>query len=462
MFYDEVEIEIKAGDGGHGLASFRREKYVSHGGPNGGSGGQGGAVLLRAVSNMNTLSEFRYKKRFEASSGGAGGPKNQHGAQADDLILEVPVGTIVRRKLWPRYHPFNRQGWKKIDFDWLADLSKPHQQQLLAAGGRGGMGNALLATSNYKAPPFAQLGEPGQIALVQLELKLLADVGLVGFPNAGKSTLISVISQAKPKIANYPFTTTVPQLGVVEFEENSLVVADIPGLIEGAHQKKGLGHKFLRHIERTSLLWHVVDVFDYGQEMDDIESLVSIILKKIKTIEHEMAAFDQKLATKKKLVVFNKIDLLEPDILKQLQQNKKLLQAISKISSLPPFFISAAQKQGLGELLYATKDLWANQQDSQTPPLENQNSPVDTVGKIWRPTSKTNDDFEVRHLQENRWQVIGNQVERIIVTTPLNHPEALRWLYDRLQRIGVHDRLIKAGVQEGDIVVIAGRELEWQ
>lgn len=317
-FIDEVSIKVKAGDGGNGAVSFHREKYVPKGGPDGGNGGRGGNVIIRADRQLNTLLDFTYRQHFSATSGEHGRGKGQDGASGKDLVIRVPQGCVVRA-----------QGKRRK----LADLTADGQEFIVAEGGRGGRGNRTFATPTNQAPRFSQPGTPGEEKELVLELKLLADVGLVGFPNAGKSTLISVISAAKPKIADYPFTTLSPNLGMVRYKEGkSFVVADIPGIIEGAHEGKGLGIQFLRHIERTRVLAVLV------------ESISDDHVRDVQTLIHELKSYSEKLARKKKIVVITKSDLLDKEGLATL----KKLKFGRGVQAYP---ISAVAGRGLGELL---------------------------------------------------------------------------------------------------------------
>lgn len=322
QFIDYVKIYVKAGDGGRGCISFRREKFVPHGGPDGGDGGRGGHVILRATNRMNTLLDFKYKKQYRAKRGQHGMGKNMHGKDGDDLIIPVPIGTVVKDALTNEI---------------LSDLIEENQQIIIARGGKGGSGNAHFATPVRQTPRYAQPGEKGEERWLILELKLLADVGLIGMPNAGKSTLLSVISSAKPKIADYPFTTLSPVLGVVKYGEyKSFVVADIPGLIEGAHQGAGLGFQFLRHIERTSLLAHLIDVSDYSND-DPVESFIKI--------NRELELYSTDLVKKPQVVVGTKIDIAgkkeKMESLKKFCEGKKLSY----------FFISAITGAGIKPLI---------------------------------------------------------------------------------------------------------------
>ncbi len=321
MFVDDVKIHVKAGRGGNGVCSFRREKYVPRGGPDGGDGGNGGHVVMVATRRLTTLLDLRYQQRYEAKDGGPGGGSRSHGKTAEDVVVRVPLGTIVKD---------DQTG------EILADLTVEGQSHIVARGGRGGRGNSHFATPTVQVPTRADPGGPGEERWLHLELKLLADVGLVGFPNAGKSTLIAAISAARPKIADYPFTTLVPNLGVVSYgEESSFVVADIPGLIEGAHEGKGLGTQFLRHIERTSFLLHLVDISEWAD--DPVTSF--------ETLRHELAAYDDTLKARPFAVVGTKLDLKGNG--KRLEE----LKAFCKKKRLKFFAISSATREGLDTLV---------------------------------------------------------------------------------------------------------------
>lgn len=321
-FIDEVKTVVQAGGGGNGCVSFRREKYVPKGGPDGGDGGKGGDVYFQATERKQTLLDFRYRHLFRAPSGKHGRGKKQHGKSGEDLILEVPVGTLVRD---PSTH------------EVLGDLKHPGQCWLAAQGGRGGRGNAHFVSSTRQVPRFAEDGQPGEVREVLLELKLLADVGLVGFPNAGKSTLIAAVSAARPKIADYPFTTLVPHLGVVQYKEAPpFVIADIPGLIEGAHEGAGLGHRFLRHIERTRVLVHLIDVSLLPP--DDL-------LHPYHSLEHELTRYSEAMAHKRRIIALNKIDLLDdPELLESIAEKYRE-------TGHPVVLLSALRRRGTDDLL---------------------------------------------------------------------------------------------------------------
>jgi GTP-binding protein len=321
-FVDEVKVRIRSGDGGNGCVSFRREKYVPRGGPDGGDGGKGGDVVFRVSERKQTLLDFRYRHLFQAPSGKAGRGQNRNGRSGEDLVLDVPAGTLVK---------------DAATGEILADLSEHDQQWSAARGGMGGKGNAHFVSSTRQVPRFAQEGQEGEERELILELKLLADVGLVGFPNAGKSTLIGAVSSARPKIADYPFTTLVPNLGVVRYADGpSFVIADIPGLIEGAHQGTGLGDRFLKHIERTRILVHLIDVTRISSED---------ILRPYLQIEHELVSYSDKLESKKRVVVLNKVDLIE---------DRDMLQSFAesyRATGYPVVLISALHRRNLTELL---------------------------------------------------------------------------------------------------------------
>ncbi len=324
MFLDRAEILVKAGDGGDGCTAFRREKYVPFGGPSGGDGGRGGHVYMEAVLGMNSLIHFKYNPEYKAQRGGHGEGNNRHGRDGEDLVIRVPVGTLV---------------YDQETGELIHDFSVPGERILIARGGRGGRGNARFATPTRRAPRFHERGKPGQSRRLRLELKLLADVGLVGFPNAGKSTLLSRISAARPKIAEYPFTTLEPVLGVVYLDDfRSFVVADIPGLIEGAHRGAGLGHEFLRHIERTRVLLHLIDVSPWAEH----EPVASYTI-----MNRELEAYDAKLLEKPQIVVATKMDIAAED-------RARALESFCRARGLEYVAISAVTGQGIAELLERT------------------------------------------------------------------------------------------------------------
>lgn len=415
MFYDTARIYLKAGDGGNGVVSFRREKFVPEGGPDGGDGGRGGNIAFIVDEGLRTLVDFKYKRHYKAERGQHGQGKNKHGRSGQDLILRVPPGTLIR------------------DADTgeiLADLTIPGQKIIVARGGRGGRGNARFLSNKQRAPKIAEKGEPGEERWLQLELKLLADVGLLGFPNAGKSTLISRISAAKPKIADYPFTTLTPNLGVVSVEEGkSFVVADVPGLIEGAHQGVGLGHDFLRHLERTRVLIHVIDLSSLEQEP----------AMAFRIINRELQLYSPELSKKPQVVAANKIDI--PQAKEKLEP---LIKALGP--EIPVFPISAVTGEGVKELLYHVQAML-----DEIGPVE----PEPVPETVWKETryDPEEETFTVSR-EDGIFIVKGSQVERQVAMTDLNNEEAVRRLARILRKMGVDDALREAGARDGDEVRI--------
>ncbi len=417
MFFDEAKIYVKGGDGGNGVVAFRREKFVPRGGPSGGHGGKGGDVILQVDPQLNTLVHFKSQIHFKAERGQHGGGKNMTGASGQDLIVPVPPGTVAR-------HAETGQ--------LLADLTKPGQQAIVARGGKGGRGNSAFKSSTNQAPRIAERGLPGEALWLTLELKLIADVGLIGVPNAGKSTLLSVVSAARPKIADYPFTTLEPNLGVVVLDHRDLVMADIPGLIEGAHAGAGLGHQFLRHIERSRLLVHLLN----GASPNPLADFDQI--------NQELALFSQKLAHKPQIMVLNKMDLPEA------QAHWPAVQARAHKLELPAYAISAVTQQGVKTLLAALFD----HLDQLAPePLFEEETPVFTL-------DQSDDFFEIHQLSDG-WQVTGPRIERLAFQTQWDSYEAVMRAYRILEKMGVHDALREAGVQPGDTVFLHNVELEW-
>ena len=418
MFFDEAKIYVKGGDGGNGCVSFRREKYVPFGGPNGGDGGKGGDVYLVVNPHLNTLVAFKRQRHFKAQRGGHGRGKNQTGRSGEDLVIEVPPGTVVRDA---------KTG------EFIADLTEPGQKVLVARGGRGGRGNAAFATSTNQAPRIAERGEPGQERWLHLELKLIADVGIVGVPNAGKSTLLAAVSAARPKIADYPFTTLEPNLGVVALDEaTSFVMADIPGLIEGASRGAGLGHTFLRHIERTRLIVHLLD----GASPNP--------LRDYETINEELALFDEKLAAKPQLVVLNKIDLPQAQAI--WPAVKEAIEARGK----PILSISALTGQGVREMLGRVAEMLKALPRKEVALPE---------AKVLRPREE--EAFTIVR-EDGAWRVRGAKVERLAAMTNWDLDEAVQRFHRIITRMGVTMALREAGVQIGDTVRIGKVELEWR
>jgi len=420
QFIDEASIGIAAGNGGAGKVAWRREKYVPKGGPAGGDGGRGGNVFLEATPNLGTLVDFRFKKQFAAESGDGGSTTNKSGKSGEDLIIPVPVGTLVYRA---EIDADNKTGQERL----FADLSEPFERALVAKGGRGGLGNQHFATSARQAPTFAEKGQPGEKCALRMELKLLADCGLVGLPNAGKSTLLSVVSAARPKIADYPFTTLEPQLGVVRIAvDESFVMVDVPGLIEGAHEGAGLGDRFLRHVERTRVLLHL---------MDGAKSVDELLADKA-TIEHELASWNPALAQRPTIPVITKLDL--PDAQETFAALREQLPNLVGIS--------AATGAGVKELLSLA---WRTIQETPLPAVATP-EPAQIVLAAAEP-------FEVR-IESGVFIVSGERIERLAQMTDFDSDEALGRFEQVLAKLGVEKRLRELGVAEGDTVRIAGNE----
>jgi GTPase len=420
MFIDHVTIQVQSGAGGNGVVAWRREKFVAYGGPAGGDGGKGGDVLLRADKGLNTLLEFQYQSMYRAQNGENGHNKNMHGKQGGNLVLAVPCGTLV---------------YDDETGDLIADLTDAGQEIMVAAGGRGGRGNARFASSQKKAPHFAEPGEGSIARTLRLELKLLADVGIIGLPNAGKSTFISRVSAAKPKIANYPFTTLVPNLGVVRRHNgDGVVFADIPGLVEGASDGVGLGHEFLRHVERTRLLLHLVDAT--GLEHDPIDAY--------RLIQKELAAYSVTLASKPQLVVLTKADAVE--------DMAGVIAALKAEGPNQVHVISAVTAEGLDTFL----DVVWQQYDELTP----LNVQFPTVQVDHKATERTDDQFEVIPCY-TFFEVKGERLIKLMETTDMAHPPAFFRLMNIYNQMGVFKELRRQGGQPGDTVRIAGVEFTY-
>lgn len=419
MFFDEAKIYVKSGNGGDGCVAFRREKYVPFGGPSGGNGGQGGDVYLVTDPNLNTLIHFRKRVHFKAENGGRGSGKNQQGKKGEERLVPVPVGTMV---------------YDADTGEFLADLVTEGQRVLVAKGGRGGRGNAVFASPTQQAPRLAEHGEPGQERWLRLELKLIADVGVIGMPNAGKSTLLSVVSAARPKIAAYPFTTLQPNLGVVQVDEyGSFVMADVPGLIEGASEGAGLGHQFLRHVERTRLLIHLLD----GAATDPLEDF--------EAINRELAQFSERLAAKLQIAVLNKMDL--PDA----QEWWPVVRQAMRAQEVEAYAISAVSGQGVRVLMQRAHELLRTLPAVELAP---------EAPAVFRPAEQ-DDAFSIER-EGDAWRVRGADVERVAAMTPFVLPEAAARFQRQLRAMGVVEALEEAGVQYGDTVRIGDEELEWQ
>lgn len=425
MFVDYTKINVKAGDGGNGAVTFHREKYVDSGGPDGGDGGKGGSVIFKVDTGMNTLLNFRYNKRIEAKNGENGAKKNCTGRSAEDVVIDVPKGTVVR----------DLSNGKVI-----ADLDKDDSCYVIAKGGKGGKGNQHFANSVRQAPRFAEQGEPGEEKELELELKLIADVGLVGFPNVGKSTIISVVSSAKPKIANYHFTTLEPSLGVVKARDGStFVMADIPGIIEGASEGTGLGIKFLRHVERNRILLHVIDVSG-SEDRDPIDDYFAINV--------ELRKFSEKLSAKKQIVVANKIDVMQDDT------NLSKLKEICAKDGREVIGVSAATDLNMDELVeLVSKTL------KELP--EEENSHEDEEVYTITLDKEKEDDYTIEVI-EQEYVVVGPAMDRLMRRVNVEDFESLQYMQRSLKQMGVMDDLRKRGIATGDTVDIKGYKFNWE
>ena len=441
QFVDRATLHLQAGDGGHGCASVHREKFKPLGGPDGGNGGHGGDIVLEVSTQVHTLLDFQYRPHIKSQRGANGAGDWRNGARGEDLVLEVPVGTVVRSE----------------DGEVLADLTVPGTRFIAAEGGFGGLGNAALATAKRKAPGFALKGEPGEAHDLILELKSMADVGLVGFPSAGKSSLISVLSAAKPKIAEYPFTTLAPNLGVVNVGHDTFTIADVPGLIPGASEGKGLGLDFLRHIERTAVLAHIVDVATMEPGRDPISD--------IEALEHELDTYADALdmdsglgdlRERPRLVVLNKMDIPEAKELAEF-----LRADIEEKFGWPVYMISTATREGLDELKWAMWDIVKRTRKKR------RTMPIDEP-QVIRPKalSRRGEDGGVEVVRDpmypEGWLVTGEKVERWVRQTDFENDEAVGYLSDRLNKAGVEDMLRKAGAHEGDTVTIGEISFDWE
>lgn len=422
MVIDYVKIKVKAGNGGNGIVSFRREKYVANGGPDGGDGGRGGNVILKVDPSVNTLLDFRYKKEFKAQDGKNGEGARRSGKSGQDLYISVPKGTIV----------------KDIDKGSIvADLSNDGQEFIIAKGGKGGRGNQHFATPTRQVPNFAEAGKQTKEKNIELELKMLADVGLIGFPNVGKSTIISIVSSAKPKIANYHFTTLEPALGVVKPKHGDpFVMADIPGIIEGASQGVGLGVKFLKHIERTRLLLHVIDIT--GQEgRNPTEDFFKI--------NEELKNYSEKLASKKQIVVANKMDSLSDNSLLEELEN------VCKDKNLKLFKISAATNQGLDELIeYLANEL-------KNIPKED----IVTIDDTYEQDEILEQEWNVEKIKEDYYLVTGAPIERLMSKVNVFDIESRQYMQRVLNNMGVMEKLKELGLKDGDVIDILGYQMEY-
>ena len=423
MFIDEVNLKLIAGKGGDGCTSFLREKYVPLGGPNGGNGGKGGSIIFKADKGLRTLIDLRYKKVIKGESGEMGRGRNQTGSSADDLVIVVPIGTTI----------------KDTDTNLIiCDLVSDNQECVVAKGGRGGKGNAAFMTNKNKAPYTSELGEPGEERNICCELKLLADVGLVGFPSVGKSSLISVISAAKPKIADYHFTTLVPNLGVVKAGDYSYVVADLPGMIEGSSEGVGLGDKFLRHASRCRVVCHVLDM----GEVDGRD-----VIEDYKIIRNEIKKYDENLYNKKELIVANKMDL--PNAKENLEKFKKEFKDAEILE------VSAATSEGTKELIFKLKELLESLPEEE---IYEKNEFEDYVLYEF----KHEKPYKIERVGESKWRVTGPELEKLLKMTRFNSDESALRFASKLKALGVDEELKTLGAKEGDTVQILNQEFEYE
>jgi len=422
-FCDETLIKIVAGDGGDGARSFRREKYVPYGGPDGGNGGDGGDVIFQVNDNLNTLIDYSSKKIFRAEKGVDGENKNMYGKYGESLILPVPLGTLI---------------FDAKTNELLADLAHKEDQYVALKGGRGGKGNASFVSSIRQAPRFAEIGEKGESKELKLELRLVADVAIIGFPSVGKSTLISVISAAKPKIAEYEFTTLIPNLGVVSLEEGkSFVVCDIPGLIEGASDGKGLGHEFLRHIQRCRILIHLIDPLREGGAV-----------RHWKAINRELEKFDPELATKPQILVINKADAIQKEELVVIKKDLK------KASGQKVFVISAVARKGLKELL------WKVQEELDKLPRPQNDDVMDNPDiEVIQPHLENPHYYHIKKLEDGKFRITGKRIEQIVAMTPIDNPEGFARVVDVFHKVGLSRALKKLGAHPGDKLVIGKQQI---
>ena len=424
MFLDRVKIWVNAGDGGDGAATFRQEAHVPRGGPDGGDGGRGGSIHLHVDAGQTTLRDFNHKHHFRAAPGGRGSKSRRHGRAGDDLILDVPPGTAV-------YH--DETG------ELLADLVAVGQSAIVARGGRGGLGNTHFKTSTHQAPKHAQKGEPGAEAWLRLELRLIADIGLVGLPNAGKSTLLAAVTAAQPKIADYPFTTLEPNLGVMELsdeDERHPTIADVPGLIEGASSGAGLGHAFLRHVERTRILVHIIDGSSRDPDWDH------------EVIREELRAHDPALLEKPMLVVFNKMDL------PSAAERWPAFRAARTAQGIHPIAISAAAGQGIDAFRERIGELLPTAAEFDAPP--------EPTGVVVHRIDAMDDGFSVETEEAGAFRVRGKRIERIAAQTNFDVEESAERFQRNLARFGIDAELRRSGIAPGDTVRIGAVELEWE
>lgn len=422
MFADTAEVYVIAGDGGNGVVSFRHEKYVDKGGPDGGDGGRGGDVIFVADNNVNTLADFRFKPELKAGNGGAGGKRKKHGADGADKLVKVPVGTVIYR-----------------DGKIIDELVVAGQRSVVAQGGEGGFGNAHFKSSVRQAPRVAELGEKGDKFTAQLELKMVADVGLVGFPNAGKSTFLSVVSNARPEIADYAFTTLRPNLGVADVDGQSMLIADIPGLIEGASQGKGLGDDFLRHVERTSVILHMID------------SMSNDVVGDYRKIRHELQAYSDDLAAKPEVVALTKIDAADDEIV-QMQIND-----LKSVTNSPIYAISSSAHRGIKELLRVLLQVISTEKEHRLAVMMKAEE-LGGTPTITLTSSEVDKTWWVSHQDDGSYLVTGPKIERFARRTDFDNEHGVNRLRDIMSKLGITGELVKQGATGDSVISIAGHE----
>lgn len=426
MFADSARVFIKSGDGGNGHVSFRRELYVANGGPDGGDGGRGGDIIFEVDDGLNTLSDFRHVRKYVAANGEEGGKRRCHGKDAKDLVIRVPAGTVIKEDASGKV---------------IADMSGDNRRVILLKGGKGGLGNMHFATSTMQVPKYAQPGKPGIELWVRLELKVIADVGLIGFPNVGKSTLLSCVSNARPQIANYHFTTLNPHLGVVDLGDGeSFVMADIPGLIEGASEGVGLGHAFLKHIERTKVMIHVVDAAS-TEGRDPVED--------IRVINQELRAYDEELAKRPQVIAANKTDLLYEE---EGQEAIQRIRDAFEPEGIPVFPISGATREGIRELLYYVNGMLKEM--DQTPTVFEPEFELDSLQADELP-------YTVENPEPHLFVVEGPRIEKMLGYTNLDSEKGFAFFQKFLKDTGILEKLEAAGVEEGDTIRMYGLEFDY-
>lgn len=443
MFCDLTEIYVKAGNGGNGSMSFRREKYLAKGGPDGGDGGEGGDMILRVNTNINTLFELNTRKHYKAEHGDAGFKKKLHGKSAEPFYLDVPLGTQV-------FDPESGE--------MLYDFVNANAEFVVAKGGRGGYGNAHFTTSVRQAPDFAENGEKGEERYIKLELKLVADVGIIGLPSCGKSTLIANISNARPKIADYPFTTLIPNLGVVKIGDEVLVVSDIPGLIEGASEGKGLGHEFLRHIDRNSVLIHLID------------ATLNNLVENYQVIQNELKKYSESLEQKKQIVVINKIDTMDDEMVEFLREE---IAKVAKLKKKDVFAISAVTGKGVQEMLFKVSEVLQEVKKQKIKEIKER--PLEEGNFVFRPHLEENPrSFTIEKIDEvteivdkeevvkKTFRVYGKRIEQIANMTEMTNKSAVHRVHDVMKKLGVQNQLVREGAISGDIVLLGEKEFRFK